>query len=181
MKKKIVNLTINEEFRAKSGLTNFQYLLLAYLREDTNITFTEKEKIELINPLEKFGYLRIIDDEHIVIDSKTELLFESEYTFKARNILTYYNRLKKEHFNIYRRHKALKYIKLFKRLLVDGYEEEYIKQVLEYLFKTWKGDSFWETYLFSIDTIVTKFDKYSGTYDLYLNSKDKTESKNEML
>ena len=171
-----IQLTIDTNLLKKSGLTHIQYLILAYLREDTNITY-KPYSLPIIKSLEDLGYIRIIDN-HIIIDSKIEELFNPEITKKAKELLAFYNDLKKDHLGITRQTTADKYIVKFKRLLQNE-EFEFIKEVLNYIFTKWKIDPFWLGYLSSIDTIVRNYEKEANNYELSLV--DKVSNKNTML
>ena len=172
-----IDLLIDTALLKKSGLTTIQYLLIAYLRQDINITFSSEEKV-IIDKLERFGYIRIIE-EHIIVDPKVESIFETNYSADAREVLQMYNDLKKEHLNIGRPTRANKYVVKFKSLLVQNYSKSEIKEILTYLFETWKNDSFYKKYLVSIDTIVRNWDKYAGEYEMVKN--EFTYNKNTML
>jgi len=172
-----IEIVIDSKLMMNSGLSVIQYLTLGYLRESTKLIASLSEQY-ILNVLEDKGYIRIVD-EHIIVDSSAETIFETEFTTAAKEILTYYNSLKKEHLNISRATRAQKYVVKLKGLLVGGFELDYIKEVLTYLFTTWKNDPFMKKYLGSIDTLVRHFDKYSNEYEM--NKNEFINNKNTML
>jgi len=174
---KIIELTFDVDKFKASGLTHIQYLVLAYLRHDIKLKYVKNE-LHVLNKLEEFGYIRIIE-QSIVVTPKTNTLFGKDKLADAREILKRYNELKEEHLKITLKHSATRYVGLFNRLLSQGHTKEFIENVLEYLFIHWKEDSFWITYLLKIDTIVLKFDDYASSYELSLANK--TSNVNSML
>jgi len=172
-----IQLLIDDKMFKKSKLTHVEYVVLAYLRENPDIEYTMDE-VFIFTVLEMKGYIRIIGEEQIIVEPKAEEIFETSNTSTAKEILEEYNNLKKEHLGVSRKTTASKYVVKFKGLLAMGFEVEYIKLVLEYIFKTWKNDRFWRNHLGSIDTIVRHFDKYATQFDI---NEEQDENINTML
>ena len=118
--------------------------------------------------------MRIIDNT-LHINAKAEKVFTDRND--AKYLIDTFNALKLEHLGISRKTTAIKYLNKFNGLLAQGHEVQYIKDVLGYLFETWKEDSFWINYL-NVETICRHFDKYADQYELSMQN---TSQVNDML
>jgi len=170
-----IELSVDTAKIDKSVLDVELFLLLAYLRETSNLEIKYYRQ-DMLKELENFGYIRIINDE-IIIDSMTEGLFGSSVP-DAEDLLDYYNALKEKYLKVSRKSFANKYIVKFKSLLLH-YSKEDIEKTLEYLFKEWSKDNMMKKYLLSIDTIHRHFDKY--LLEMEMNGKKKTIKQSRLI
>ncbi|MCP4255036.1 MAG: hypothetical protein GY775_16840 [Candidatus Scalindua sp.] len=159
-------MQINIKKYKASNLELVKYSLLQALFENPKLLEemdeATKEFCEFI--LECEGYVRVVDNT-VILEPKAKILFENKIDVQAKELLAYFNEMKKTHFGINRLTVADKYVTKFKSLLKEHSSIEYIKRVLEYCASTWKEDSFWRSQ-FNVDTLCRHFDKYADKYEL---------------
>lgn len=124
---------------------------------------------EMINHLEYYGYIRIVDDV-CIMDHKTIKLFESNPLVKqAKDVLNYMNEIKKSISNrpfSYGTHGS----DILARLS-EGYEPELIKNVIKFMYDKWI-DTEWQMYLRPATLFNKK--KFANYVEMWEQNKNKS-------
>jgi len=175
MSKKI-ELTIDKIVLKKSGLTTIQYLLLAYLKHDTNIVFKQYD-MKILESLEELDYIRIVEDQ-ILINPKTNKLIEGVTLKQVDEVILHFNDLKNKELKISRISKC-KTDRSSINARIKEFGLQAVKDVITLKFNLWKNDYAMKKYLTSMTTLIknTNFEGYVNQLELHKNNEIIKQSK----
>lgn len=161
-----MEININLKKISQIDLKLEEYLVLNAIFVNPEINITNVSTFNILEILEKKGFIRLINNE-IIINPTTRNLLSENYNQKIKEILEYFQELKKKHgigsrpFN-FNSNKD----KISPRL-AEGNTIEEIKMILDMKFDKWVGTE-WQSYL-RPSTIFnrTKFYNYLDELDQY--------------